>query len=299
MFSFKQLEALYWIAQLGGFENASRHLNTSQSAISKRIKELEVVLGAEVFDRNQRHARLTQKGEDVLYVAENLLKMRDTAVEQLSRPESLVRSLRIGVTEITAWTWLPALVQMVQNRYPKVTIEPIVDSSVVLRDKLIADEVDFIVVPDAFPDARFGHIKLGSVEFGWMCKPGMLPKDRMIRVSDLASFTILSPGAQSGTFGLYDRWFREQMMRQIRTISCNSVVALIGLAASGIGVGFLPIPFLNELCRKGTLQMVMTTPALPTLSYVALYKEERQSSFISSVIMLARECCDFSAGFQP
>ena len=37
--TFKQLEALYWIAKLGGFAQAANQLHTSQSAVSKRVHE--------------------------------------------------------------------------------------------------------------------------------------------------------------------------------------------------------------------------------------------------------------------
>ena len=39
MITLRQLEALYWIVQLGTFKRAAARLNTTQSAISKRIKE--------------------------------------------------------------------------------------------------------------------------------------------------------------------------------------------------------------------------------------------------------------------
>ena len=39
MVTFKQLEALYWIGTLGSFEAAAQHLETTQSAISKRIRK--------------------------------------------------------------------------------------------------------------------------------------------------------------------------------------------------------------------------------------------------------------------
>lgn len=54
MITLRQLEALYWISHLGTFERAATRLNTTQSAISKRIQELELVVGLAVFDRNQR-----------------------------------------------------------------------------------------------------------------------------------------------------------------------------------------------------------------------------------------------------
>jgi DNA-binding transcriptional LysR family regulator len=50
----KQVEALHWMVQLGSFERAAAKLNTKQSAISKRIQELEAASGIAVFDCSQR-----------------------------------------------------------------------------------------------------------------------------------------------------------------------------------------------------------------------------------------------------
>ena len=44
MVTLRQLLALHWIERLGTFERAAEHLNTTQSAISKRVQELELSL---------------------------------------------------------------------------------------------------------------------------------------------------------------------------------------------------------------------------------------------------------------
>ena len=136
--TFKQLEALYWIGQLGSFALAANKLHTSQSAVSKRVHELEMVFGTELFDRTQRSARLTDKGEEMFLLAKSLLDQRDAAVEQFSRLEVIERRVRIGVTELTAMTWFPRWVELIQQHYPKVSLEPDVDSSVNLREKVLA-----------------------------------------------------------------------------------------------------------------------------------------------------------------
>ena len=59
MMTFKQLEALYWIGELGSFALAANKLHTSQSAVSKRVHELELAFDTELFDRSQRSARLS------------------------------------------------------------------------------------------------------------------------------------------------------------------------------------------------------------------------------------------------
>ncbi len=74
MITFKQIDALYWIAELGSFEAAANKLNMSQSAISKRIQELEETFDVEIFDRSKRNARLTEKGAELLDYAKDLLE---------------------------------------------------------------------------------------------------------------------------------------------------------------------------------------------------------------------------------
>ena len=49
--SLKQIEAFYWTATLGGFNEVAHRLNLAQSTISKRILELEDVISEPLFDR--------------------------------------------------------------------------------------------------------------------------------------------------------------------------------------------------------------------------------------------------------
>ncbi len=296
--TFKQLEALYWVIQLGGFALAANRLHTTQSAISKRIQELESTFNIELFDRSQRSARLTEKGEEMFALATQLIKQRDAAVEQFSRPEVIQRRLRLGVTELTAMTWLPRLVSLVQERYPKVTIEPDVDLSMGLRDKLLANEMDLIIVPDVFPDSRFSSRLINSVDSAWMCSPSLMDASLPVTLHELARQRLLIQGDKSGTGILYQRWFESLGLEMPQTISSNNMIALIGMTVAGLGCSYLPRDCLSALVTNGSLAILNVRPALPKVPYVALQKREVHSALIDSVIMLAEHCSDFSGMFQ-
>lgn len=298
MLTFKQLEALFWIAELGGFSHAAHKLHTTQSAVSKRVQELELLFDTELFDRSQRTARLTEKGEEMFLLAKKLLEQRDAAIEQFSQPEVVERRVRIGVTEMTAMTWLPRLVNLIQRYYPKVVIEPDVDTSAQLRDKMLADELDLIVLPDAFPDQRFHSKVLGAVENAWMCKPGVLEKHKTYRLHELASHRLLVQGDKSGTGLQYARWFKSLGFQPSNVISSSNLVALIGMTVSGLGVSYLPRQCLDPMVKAGMLDLIKTTPSLPDVPYVALYRGSQRSTLVSSIIMLSQECCDFTRLFQ-
>lgn len=296
--TFKQLEAFFWVVQAGGFAQAATRLHTTQSAVSKRIQELESLFDTALFDRSMRSARLTEKGEEMFMQAKRLLDQRDATVELLQRPEVLERHVRIGVTELTAMTWLPRLVGAIEANFPRVIIEPRVDASVMLRDKLLDDEVDLMIVPEMFNDQRFVSKRVGVVEHALMCKPGLVGRRRRLRTDDLTAHRLLTQDDRSGTGQLYNRWLRSIGVKTANTVFSNSLVALIGLTVSGMGISYLPRKCLAPMVDSGALEVLNVSPALPSAPYAAVCRVDRQSGLVASIARLAQEHCDFGRIFQ-
>lgn len=296
--TFKQLEAFFWVVQAGGFAQAATRLHTTQSAVSKRVQELESLFDTALFDRSMRSARLTEKGEEMFMQARRLLEQRDATVEMFQRPEVLERHVRIGVTELTAMTWLPRLVSAIKEHFPRVIIEPRVDASVMLRDKLLADEVDLMIVPEMFDDQRLVSRRVGVVEHSLMCKPGLVGRRRRLRADELTEYRLLTQDARSGTGRLYNRWLRSIGVKTDDTVFSNSLVALIGLTISGMGISYLPRKCLAPMVESGALEVITVAQSLPSTPYAALCKADRQSGLVASIAKLAQEHCDFGKIFQ-
>ncbi|WP_369919620.1 LysR family transcriptional regulator [Marinomonas polaris] len=291
--TFKQIEALYWIAELGNFALAADKLNTTQSAISKRINELESVFDMEVFDRSRRNAKLTEKGAELLALSKDMLDMRDHVLERMSSPETLHKRFRIGVTELTALTWLPKLVKMISQSYPKLIIEPQVELSSTLLEKLGNDSLDMIIVPDVYDDAAYKVCRLKTVKNAWMCTPDYVSADDVLDFQRLSQLNVLTQSNLSGTGVIYERWFAQNNLKISRTLLSNSLVAQIGLTLSGIGVSYLPIAAMKKYLDSGLLKILHVTPQLPEVRYAALYRADRDSRLYSDVTCYAAETCDF------
>jgi DNA-binding transcriptional LysR family regulator len=300
MVTFKQLEAVYWVVRLGGFSQAAQKLHTTQSAVSKRVQELEALFHTRLFDRSSRTARLTDKGEEVLAVAERLLGEREDLVRRLLKAEPQERRVRIGVTEVTAMTWLPRFVDHIQALHPKVMIDPDVDSGARLRDKLLASEIDLMIAADTFRDDRFKVTPVGKLHLQWMCKPGLVRRDTKgsLRLQVLQNYRILTQGRQSGTGVLFHDWFKAKGLDDSGLVVSNSLIALIGLTVSGFGVSYLPPAVVQPMVDQGLLEVLDVRPALPEASYAASTRREQRSALMGSIVRLAQECCDFSRMFQ-
>jgi DNA-binding transcriptional LysR family regulator len=295
MLTFKQMEALYWIVQLGSFEAAAARLNTTQSAVSKRVQELERAFDVAVFDRANRSARLTERGTEFFEHAKELLESRDRIVERMSSKESLVRQIRIGVTELTALTWLPRLVAAIQAEYPKVKVEAEVELNAILRERLAAATVDIIIVPQTHEVEPFAATLVGQVENAWMCAASLSPGKRAIALTEIAKFPLILQGGLSGTGYVYSRFLEEHGVAFQKVLASNSLIAQIGLTLSGLGVSYLPKACLARMLERRALVVVPTRPALPPVRYVAMHRADQSHSLSAAVARLAARSCDFSA----
>jgi len=295
MVTIKQLEALIWVVRLGGFTQAAHHLHTTQSAISKRIGELEQGLGAQLLDRSLRTARLTDKGRELFRMGERLLDHYQHLVEEIGRTDTVTRHLRIGVTELTALTWLPRLVEEIGRVYPAVTIEQEVTTSVNLLDGLAKDNFDVVFIANIHDRRQiFERVEIGTVENVWMCAPKLAKDFRRGTTADLERYSILVQGDRSGSWMQYDNWLRLHQINMRNVRFCSDLIAQIGFTISGLGVSYLPREALTYLSDAGRLVMLEIEPKLSPVPYAAVIRADRESRLTSDVVRIARECCDFS-----
>src|SRR6266404_5928315 len=69
-----QLRYFCAVAHNGNFTRAAKAENVAQPSLSQQILKLEAELGARLFDRFPRSARLTQFGRTFLFRAEAILR---------------------------------------------------------------------------------------------------------------------------------------------------------------------------------------------------------------------------------
>lgn len=294
MVTFKQIEAVHWVAKLGSFAAAAENLHTTQSAISKRISELETLLGLGLFDRSRRSAQLTDKGKEVLALGEEILALRERLVEAAGKESVGVRRFRLGVTELTALTWLPKFVQAFRTAYPSVQLEPEIDLSINLCEKLARGETDFVVVPPVFGNQAFASVALKELSLSWMCSPILCSSRKTLSLEEITSFPVLMQVERSGVDVGYERWFRERGLDIQRVYAGNSLIALSALTMVGFGVSYLPTSYFSDLVVSGQLRILRCREPLPKMRYHAVFRNDGPLSFTRRVAALAEEFCDFS-----
>ena len=84
------------VTDLRSFTRAAQALGVTQPAVSAQIKRLQMLLGAELFDKSAPGVTLTAKGEVIVNYARRLLALNDQMLDVTTRGGPVAR-LRIGL----------------------------------------------------------------------------------------------------------------------------------------------------------------------------------------------------------
>lgn len=167
-----------------------------------------------------------------------------------------------------------------------------------LHEKLMDDMIDLIIIPDTFTAPEVTSVALGEVENAWMAAPGLIGHDEVLDLAELAKYPMLVQGKKSGSGLFVNKWLRTLGVDLPKTLSSDSLTAMLGLTAAGLGVTYLPLECFRPLVDEGKLNIIRTTPTLPPVPYKAMYRNDRPSAFMTEVSGLAVELCDFTRQLQ-
>lgn len=108
-FDLRQCEALLAVTSTGSFEQAAMTLHVTPSAISQRVRALELALGSPLVIRG-RPCRATPAGQRLLQYLRRVQALEDDLQAELSEEEAAPLSIAIAVNADTLASWfLPAL----------------------------------------------------------------------------------------------------------------------------------------------------------------------------------------------
>ena len=131
-------------AQSLNFTRASYELNVTQPTLSHQIKQLEEILGSQLFDRVGRSVRLTTAGELFMEHSKRVLKEVELAVQVTQELENLQRGkLVFGVFSSLSTSHLPPIVSDFSALHPGVTVTMLQLPTGVMEKRLREGELSF------------------------------------------------------------------------------------------------------------------------------------------------------------
>lgn len=293
LFTLKQLEALVWVADLGSFRRAATHLNTTQPNISARIAGLENTLGVTLMQRDAGSIRLTEKGSALLAQARRVLREAEGLVETAGRSDLIDDSLRLGVTEVVAGTWLRSFLRRLAEAYPNLTVELTVDLSRNLDQELASNALDLTLQTAPFSVPASGQQDLATYDYVWVAAPELAAQiGPAPDLAALAAHPILGHARYTQAHLDLIGHFDGHQAPKARLVPSSSLSAAMNMVLDGMGVAVMPQVMVTAALADGTLKILPASWHPQPLRVAARYHAERTAAHVTRAAALAAEAAE-------
>ena len=142
-----QLRYFCAVARTGNFTRAAEDQHVAQPSLSQQIRKLEDELGAKLFDRFPRFARLTHFGQAFLPKASSILRQvgeARTEIQEMSRAEA--GTVVVGAIPTIAPYLLGPVLAHFARRYPAVSLTVTEEITPILLEHLHNGRADLVVL---------------------------------------------------------------------------------------------------------------------------------------------------------
>ncbi|MBB1488263.1 LysR family transcriptional regulator [Oceanospirillum sediminis] len=273
------------------FGQAAQNLHLTQSAVSFRIRQLEEMVGIDLFTRQRNNIRLTVAGERLLPHAENLLAGWQLALQDVGMSEAQDTQLTLGGISNLWGTFLQSILPRLANEFPGLSIRTEINSHQELTRSLLAGRLDIAVVLDPPNSAELENCIIGQIELV------LVSHKAGIRLSEIdqAGYVFVDWGT---AFNMKNaKLFRTPVMPILHTE--QSQIALEFLITYG-GVAFLPLALVEPYLVNQDLYLVSEAESVSREVY-AVYG--RQNSGDQDLISVINKLVEFElkpqANLQP
>lgn len=240
--SLKQMRYLLALAEHLNFTRAAQACFVSQSTLSTGLKELETTLGVQLVERDKQTVSLTQIGEEVVARARQVMASVEDLndfVADASRP--MQKQLRLGVIPTIAPFVLPSVMPMLRLKFPKLQLALREDLTANLLTRLRNRQLDFALIALPYETDDLRVLKLYKDKF-WLVE---LENDRSIIGKAIQISTqwterllLLEEGHCLRDHALQACSATE--VASVNGIEATSLLTLVQMVSSGIGVALLP-----------------------------------------------------------
>jgi DNA-binding transcriptional LysR family regulator len=135
------------VAENLSFSKAANHLNISQPAVTRHVKELEERYKTNLFDRKGNKIYLTNAGEKIYNTFKEIAQQyRNLDFEIGQMQNSIAGEFKIGASSTIAQYVIPKIIASFHKRYPEIRIYLMNGNSFEMEKLLLENQVDLALV---------------------------------------------------------------------------------------------------------------------------------------------------------
>lgn len=269
------MQAFAAVGRTGSFAEAAKKLNLANSVVSKRVKDLERFLGAQLFIRTTRKVLLTETGYYYLdYVQKCLDELEEIERRIRYKMDKPIGSIKLAAPLSFGMRYLGPALTSYLDKNPAVTIKTYLSDRTV---DLIEEGYDLALRTGPLKDSSLIAKELLSCRRvvcaspHYFAKHGKPQTPQDLKNHNCLSYLNLADG-KSWPFTLDERRTWQQVSGSF--LSDNGDL-LHEAALSGCGISLLPTFIVGESIKNGSLEIVLEEFEEHNFSLYAVYQHTR------------------------
>ncbi|POP54520.1 LysR family transcriptional regulator [Zhongshania marina] len=231
------------VAEEASFRRAALKIHVSQPPLTRQIKQLEDIVGTDLFLRTPKGVELTEAGKSLFIDSKNIFTLIQQAAERAnSAGAGKLGKLNVGIFGSAVFGTIPIVIQKFREDFPDVEIVlhnlNRVEQLKALRDGRIA--IGFNRFFREEPDLAWEKIQSEKMSVA-LHSSSMLATKKSLKLSEIINYPIiLYPKTARPSF--IDRMislFNEQKLSPNIAHEVDDVVTAVALVSSGLGISLV------------------------------------------------------------
>lgn len=253
------VQAFIAIADHGNFQKAADALHITQTALTRRLQNLEWFLGVKMVERTTRSVALTSIGRDFLPQCRRLLTDLAAALTEIRESGKALRGdVSIACVPTAGVQYLPRIIQKYSARYPDNRIKILDHASSGVAAAVLRREAEFGINIAEPHDAGLVSAPLLQDRFVLICRDDHpLATRKALPWSRLQGHPLIFAGADSSNRPLLDLALGSRRLALQSFYEVQRSSTAVGLVAAGVAAAVVP-------------RLAMQPGAYPNIRIVAL-----------------------------
>ena len=277
------------VARSGGINRAAQALNTVQSNVTQRIRQLERELGVPLFHRHSRGVTLTPAGAQLLPYAQRIGHLIGEARRAATNGAEPAGRLAIGSLETTAARRLPPVLSAYTAVYPKVDIVLETGTTAELVAKVVERRLEGAFVAGPVDHAELVTEPIVEEELVFLTAPGAPKLDAQLRAAARgeSEMKLLVLRAGCSYRQRLEQFLAARGVKDLRRLEFGTVDGIVGCVGAGIGVTMMPRAIVEAPLRQ---RRIAAHKLPPHEARVTTVFAKRRDAFVSTALQRFLEC---------
>ncbi len=236
------VEAFIAIAEQGSFGKAAGTLHLTQTALTRRLQNLEALLGVKLVERTTRSVALTAIGREFLPQGRRLLSDLAAALLEIRETGRAQRGdVSIACVPTVGIRFLPRIIQAYSARYPNNRIKILDHSSSGVAEAVLRREAEFGIQIGGPHHPELESVPLLTDRFVLICRTDHpLARARTLSWRQLQPHPLIFVGAGSGNRPLLDAALGPSGLALRSHCEVQRSSTAVGLVAAGVAAAIVP-----------------------------------------------------------